>query len=435
MSFELSVGIAGLIIMLLLLFCGMNIALTFTLVSFVGYAVLIAPPAAVGVLRTSFFSAAATYSFSVIPLFILMGEFAFRSGLSAELYNCGNKWLGGLPGGLACATVAASAFFGAICGSVAATTATMGTIAFPEMRKHHYSDRLSAGAISAGGNLGVLIPPSTTFIIYGSASSTSIGKLFISGIFPGLLLAFLMVLTIVVWVKLNPSAAPDREHFTMREKLSSLKGLLGVLIVFGIVFGGMFAGIFTTNEAAGIGAFAAFLLMVVRGRATWKNIKDTLYSTAKSMSMVYLILMGANVMNAFLAVSSVPNTLAKFVGSLDANRYLIFAGICIIYIVLGCIMDGLAIILLTIPVFLPILKNLDFDPIWFGSIVVLLMCIGAVTPPVGINCYVMHGIVKDVSLKTIFSGVFPFMIPLILTIILTVIFPGIATFLPSLVPV
>lgn len=430
---ELFIGVAGLIVMLLLLFCGMNIALTFTLVSFVGYSILVTPTAAIGVLRTSFFTAASTYSFSVIPLFILMGEFAFRSGLSGELYDAGNKWLGSLPGGLACATVAASAFFGAICGSVAATTATMGTIAFPEMRKHRYDDRLSAGAISAGGNLGVLIPPSTTFIIYGSASSTSIGKLFISGIMPGLLLAALMVMTIIIWVKLIPASAPERQHFTMKEKLASLKGLIGVIIVFGIVFGGMFAGVFTTNEAAGIGAFAACALMVLRGHMNWKNVKDTLFSTAKSMSMVYLILMGATVMNAFLAVSSVPTTLANFIGALEVNRYLILGGVCLLYVILGCIMDGLAIILLTVPIFLPVLKNLGFDPLWFGSVVVLLSCIGAVTPPVGINCYVMHGIVKDVSLKTIFSGVTPFLAPLALTVVLIIIFPQIVMFLPSLV--
>lgn len=418
--------------MVILLFCGMNIAFAFTAVSFVGYSILVTPDAALGLLRTSFFTAASTYSFSVIPLFILMGEFAFRSGLSGELYDAGNKWLGGLPGGLACATVAASAFFGAICGSVAATTATMGTIAFPEMRKRNYDDRLSAGSISAGGNLGVLIPPSTTFIIYGSAASVSIGQLFISGIIPGILLAVLMIITIVIWVKLIPSAAPGREHFTWKERFVSLKGLIGIIIVFLVVFGGMFAGVFTTNEAAGIGAFATFILMILRHRMNKANLKAVLISTTKSMSMVYLVLMGANVMNGFLAVSSLPKSLAKYIGSLDVNRYLIFAGVCVLYIFLGCLMDGLAIILLTVPIFLPILLDLGFDPVWFGCIVVLLMCVGAVTPPVGINCYVMHGIVKDLTLKTIFAGIFPFLIPLILTIVLVSAIPQLATFLPGL---
>lgn len=392
MSTSLLVGVVGLIVMVVLLFCGMNIAFTFAAVSFVGYAVLVTPEAALGLFRTSFFTAASTYSFSVKPLFILMGEFAFRSGLSGELYGAGNKWLGGLPGGLACATVAASALFGAICGSVAATTATMGTISIPEMRAHKYDDKLSTGAIAAGGTLGVLIPPSTTFIIYGSASSNSIGKLFVSGIIPGVILAVLMILTIVIWVKMVPNAAPGRQKFSWRERFASLTGLIGVIIVFGVVFGGMFAGIFTTNEAAGIGAFATCILMIVRKRMSWKNLKAVLISTTKSMSMVYLVLMGANVMNAFLAISGVPKALAAFIGGLDVSGYAVFAGICILYLFLGCLMDGLAIILLTVPVFLPILESFGFDPIWFGCVVVLLMQIGSITPPVGISCYVMHGI-------------------------------------------
>lgn len=431
MSGSLMIGVIGLIVMLVLLFFGMNIAFAFATVSVVGYAVLVSPAAALGLFRTSFFTAASTYSFSVIPLFILMGEFSFRSGLSGELYGAGNKWLGGLPGGLACATVAASALFGAICGSVAATTATMGTISIPEMRANKYDDKLSSGAIAAGGTLGVLIPPSTTFIIYGSASSTSIGKLFVSGIIPGILLAVLMIITIVVWVKLDPGAAPGRQKFNMKEKLASLKGLVGVIIVFGVVFGGMFAGIFTTNEAAGIGAFAAFMLMLIRHRMSWKNLKAVLVSTTKSMSMVYLVLMGANVMNAFLAVSGVPKALAGFIGGLDVSGYVVFAGICVLYLFLGCIMDGLAIILLTIPIFLPILEGFGFDAIWFGCIVVLLMQIGSITPPVGLSCYVLHGIVKDISLGSIFKGIVPFLIPLFVTILLVTLIPELATFLPT----
>ena len=431
MSFELSVGVIGLAVMVVLLFCGMNTAFAFAAISCVGYAVLVTPDAALGLLRTSFFTAAANYSFSVIPLFILMGEFAFRSGLSGQLYDFGNKWLGGLPGGLACATVAASACFGAICGSVAATTATMGTISFPEMRARRYSDKLSAGAIAAGGTLGVLIPPSTTFIIYGSASSTSIGKLFASGILPGILCAILMIATIVAWVKISPSIAPGRDHFTWKQRFASLKNLLGVIVIFGVVFGGMFAGIFTVNEAAGIGAFAAGIFMIIRGQMNVKNLKAVLISTTKSMSMIYLVLMGANVMNAFLAVSGVPSALASFVGGLEVNRYVIFAAVIVLYLFLGCLMDGLAIILLTVPIFLPILESLGFDAVWFGCIVVLVMQIGSITPPVGISCYVLNGVVKDVSLGTIFRGIVPFLIPLMATILLITIFPPLATFLPT----
>jgi tripartite ATP-independent transporter DctM subunit len=417
--------------MVLLLFFGMNIAFSFAMVSCIGYAILVTPDASIGLLRTSFFTAASNYAFSVIPMFVLMGEFSFRSGLSGDLYEAGNKWLGGLPGGLACATVGACACFGAICGSIAATTATMGTISIPEMRARNYDDRLSAGAISVGGTLGALIPPSTTFIIYGTAASVSIGKLFASGILPGILCSILIILTIIIWCKISPNAAPDRQRFSWKQRFLSLKGLLGVILMFGVVFGGMFMGLFTVNEAAGVGAFAAGVFMILRRQMTAKNLKAVLVGTAKSSCMVYLVLMGANVMNAFLAVSGLPKTLASFVGELTVNRYFIFAAVLLLYLFLGCLMDGLAIILLTVPIFLPILEGLGFDAVWFGCIVVLLMQIAAITPPVGISCYVLNGTIKDISLSTIFRGILPFLIPLFTTILLVTLFPALATFLPT----
>ena len=427
------VGVIGLIIMVLFIFTGMNIGMTFLIGGVVGYAVLVTPPAAISLLKTTFYTTATNYNFVVIPLFILMGEFCFRSGISSDLYKMGDRWLSGLPGGLACANVVACAFFGAICGSLAATTATMGTVGLPEMRKAGYRDTLSCGSIAAGGTLGILIPPSTTFIIYGIAAEVSIGRLFASGIIPGIICVVLMVATIIIWVKASAGAAPEAKAHSWKEKFESLKGLIGVAALFIFVFGGMFAGIFTVNEAAGAGAFLAGVLMIARKQMTWKNLKAALLSTAKSFSMVYLCLMGANVMGNFIAVSKIPSTLAMFIGGLDVSKYVILAIIILLYVFLGCIMDGLAVILLTVPIFFPILcGQLGFDPVWFGVIIIMTSQIGGITPPVGVSCYALSGVCKDIPLQTIFKGIFPFLIPLILTIIVITIFPSLATWLPNL---
>ncbi len=426
-----TIGIIGMLIMLVLLFAGMNLGFAFLVVGCVGYGILSTPAAAIGLLRTSFYSVASNYNYSVIPLFILMGEFSYYSGLSSGLYNLGNKWLSRLPGGLACATVAACAGFGAICGSLSATTATMGTIAIPEMRKHGYDDTLSCGSIAAGGTLGILIPPSTTFIIYGISAEVSIGALFASGMIPGIVCVLLMIATIVVWCKLKPGIAPKAEKFSWKERFLAFKELIGVIILFGFVFGGMFAGVFTVNEAAGVGATLAGVMMLLRRKMNWANLKGALLGTLKSTAMIYLIMMGANVLSAFIAATKIPSSLAAYVAGLQVSPYVLFAAIVFIYMFLGCIMDGLAVILLTVPIFLPIIKELGFDPVWFGTIIILTSQIGGITPPVGISCYVLSGVAKDIQLSTIFRGIAPFLIPLVLTIVLLTIFPGLSIWLPG----
>lgn len=426
------ISIVCIALLLVLIFSGMNIGLAMLLTGFVGYAWVRGFSAALTMLCTAPFSNAANYNFSVIPLFTLMGCFAFASGLSEGLFDVGHKWLGRLPGGLACATVAACAGFGAICGSAAATAATMGTVAIPEMRRHGYSDRLSCGCVAAGGTLGILIPPSTIFILYGVSSETSIGKLFSAGVIPGIILTVIFILTIVFMVKRHPEIAPQSEKFTLRERFASLKGVIGVVILFAFVIGGMFAGWFTANEAAAAGSFMAFIFMILKRRLTWKNLLGALKDTVKTFSMVYIILIGAGVLGNFLAISQLPIRLSSFVTGLNVSKYVILAFIVLIYAFLGMIMDGPAMVLLTVPIFLPIILKLGFDPIYFGVVIVLVSQLGLITPPVGLSAYVIAGVAKDIPLPTIFRGIVPFVVGLLVTVILVTVFPFLSTWLPSL---
>jgi tripartite ATP-independent transporter DctM subunit len=353
--------------------------------------------------------------------------------MSAGLYNAGSKWLSRLPGGLACATVAACAAFGAICGSTNATTATMGTIAVPEMRKYGYSDRLSTGCVSVGGGLGILIPPSSCMIVYGISAEQSIGRLFAAGIIPGIVVAIILIITIVLQVKINPSLAPPTGKYSWRERIVSLKGLLDMVILFVCVLGLMFSGIFTINEAAAAGAFLAMVICLVKRMLTWATFKRVMFDSIKTTAMTYLIVIGALVFGNFLAITRLPMNLAATIESLDVSRYLIFACIIVIYAVLGCFMDALPMVMLTVPIFLPVILHLGFDPIWFGVIIILVMMTGLITPPVGMNCYVMSGIAKDVPLSTIFRGAIPYTGSLVVGIVVLTAFPGLSTWLPTLI--
>lgn len=434
------IAVLGIIGLIILLFMGMNIGLAMLAVGFVGYMAVTNFTAAVGVLRTVPSTQASTYSLSVIPLFILMGNLAFAAGMSSGLFNFGNRWLGFLPGGLACGTVAACAGFGAICGSTSATAATMGVVAIPEMRKYGYKDSLATGSISIGGTLGIMIPPSTPMIIYGIVAEASIGRLFAAGIFPGILMAILCCITIIILVKRDPTLAPAQEHFTWKERFESIIGLIPMIILFGGVFYGMFSGLFTINEAAAFGSFLAFVIMLVmhiynRGTAKefMSNFFGALKGTVKTTSMAYLMLIGATVFGNFLAITQVPMMVASYIGGLNVSKYLIFAGVVIIYAFLGMILDALPMIMLTVPIFLPVMQELGFDTIWFGVIIILVMMLGLITPPVGMNCYVISGIAKDVPLSTIFKGSLPFAVTCFVGIIILTIFPQIATWLPTLI--
>ena len=429
---SLTIGIIGLIVFIILIFLGMNIGLALFLVGFVGYALVVTPKAAMGVLQTMPATQASTYSFMVIPLFIMMGNFAFQAGLSGNLYSAGEKWLSRLPGGLACATIAACAGFGAICGSCAATCATMGTIALPEMRKYGYDDSLSTGSIAMGGTLGVLIPPSTPFILIGIMAETNIASLFIAGIIPGIVMAVLSILTIVIRVKMNPKLAPPPKKYTWKERLASLKGLIGVAALFAIVLGGMFTGFFSVNQSAAVGAICSIILCAIYRKLNWNSFKAAIRETVRTFSMTFLILIGASVFCAFLSITKMPVRLAEAIAAMNVPFWVVIIFMTIIYMFLGMIMDELPMILLTVPIFLPIVDAYGWSYIWFGVYVVMCMELGAISPPVGLNCFIIQGISKDIPLPTVYKGALPFMLTIFVGIFLIYLVPSLCTWLPSL---
>lgn len=426
------IAIIAIVIFLVLIFLGMNIGLALLLIGFAGYAVLVNPQAAIGLIRKVPSTQASTYALIVIPLFILMGNFAFRAGLSSDLYSAGRKWLSWLPGGLAAGTIAASAGFGAICGSCAATCATMGTIALPEMRKAGYADRLSTGTIAMGGTLGILIPPSTPMIIYCIMAEESIGKQFMAGILPGIMLAVLCIILIVGMVKMKPSIAPTPEKATWKERFVSLGRLWGVVLLFGAVLGGMFAGYFSVNQSAAIGAFLALILMAVNRNLSWQSFTGALKDTVTTFAMTFLIVIGASVFSNFLAITKMPMALADAMHSLDVSFGVVLILMTVIYVILGMLMDELPMIMLTVPIFLPIVESYGVDFIWFGIYIVLVMELGAIAPPVGLNCFIIHGVAKNIPLATIYKGAIPFVLAIFVGIILIYFFPQIVMLLPNM---
>jgi len=375
-----------------------------------------------------------SYSLSVIPMFIWMGFIAFYSGVGSSLYNFSYKMIGHIPGGLAIATQAACAMFGAICGSNTATAATMGTIALPEMRKYNYDDSLSSASVAAGGALGVIIPPSVIFIVYGITAEQSIGKLFISDIIPGILLMLLYMLTIMYLVKRNPALGPAGEKSTWKERLGSLRGgLFEVIITFCISIGGLIAGWFTPTEAGAVGAASILIVTLLRKKLNFKGFKKSLSDTVRTTAMIMLMVAAAMIFGRFIAVSRLPFALASWATNLALPPFGVMIAILFIYLILGCFIDALALILLTIPIFLPVVVDvLGYDPIWFGVIIVLVVAMGVITPPVGMNVYIIKGVSKDISTETIFKGVWPFLIALFVCLGLLIAFPQIVLFLPEL---
>jgi len=385
-----------------------------------------------GILGSTVMSKSMTYSFTVCPLFILMGQNIYRSGLSTDLFNAAEKWLGGVRGGLAMAAVVACGFFGAICGSLAATVATMTLIALPEMRKNSYRDSLATGSVSAGGTLGVLIPPSTNFIIYGIIAEESIGRLFAAGVVPGIINIIFFCVIIAIIVKVHPDWAPQTQKYSMKEKLQALKGCIGVVVIFVVVIGGMFTGIFSATEAAAIGALVSFIMLLIRRQFTWRNIKASLVETVHTTAMALWMVLGAYIFNCFLTITKMPQDFADLVLSAHLNKYLIIAIIIVFYAIMGCIMDAMAITLLTVPIFLPIIEGVGFDSVWFGVIICLVMNLGSITPPVGLSCYITGGVAKDIPLSKIFAGAAPMCLGILATILVVIFLPELALFLPRL---
>jgi len=428
---HIGIGIIGIVLLFILLFSGMPIGFVMGIVGFLGFGYIVGFSGALNQLGMSIFASFSDYNLSVIPLFVFMGELAFVAGLSSSLYSTAYKWFSRLPGGLAMATVAGCAGFAAICGSSTATAATIGTVALPEMRKYGYDSALATGATAAGGTIGILIPPSIGFVIYGLITQTSISELFLAGILPGLLLVTLFTLTIAIIIKISPQKGPKGESVSLIKKIISLKDVWGMLVLFLGVIGGLYLGVFTPTEAAAIGSFGAIVIALIRRSLSWSGLKSALRSTGQTTVMVFVIMFGAAIFSYFLTVTRIPTTLAETVAGLSISPYVTFAVISIIYLILGCMMDIFSIIILTVPIIFPVIISLGFDPIWFGVIMVIEMEMGLITPPVGVNLFVIKGVAKDIPLFTVARGALPFVAAMIIGIVILVVFPQIATFLPG----
>jgi tripartite ATP-independent transporter DctM subunit len=425
------IGIIGLVLLVIVLFSRMPVGFVMAFLGFLGFSYMVSLEAGLSLLAKDIFAIFGSYSLTVVPLFVLMGQLAFHAGISRRLYDSAYTFMGHWPGGLAMATIGACAGFAAICGSTNASAATMATVALPEMKRYGYDMKLATGTVAAGGSLGILIPPSVIFIIYGIMTEQSIGKLFASGIFPGILLAGLFILTIYIWTRFRPGLGPRGPRTSLAEKLRSLLGLVEMLILFGLVMGGLFKGFFTPTEAGAIGAFATLLLAVVRRQIRWQGFLQALVETTRISCMVLVIVTGATVFGHFLAITRIPFELAGWVKGLPLPAWGIMGVIIVIYLIGGCFMDSLALILLTIPIFFPVAVSLGYNPIWFGVIIVMVTEMGVITPPVGVNVYVVSGVAKEIPLEVIFKGILPLLLALIVAVILMVIFPQIALFLPS----
>jgi C4-dicarboxylate transporter, DctM subunit len=428
-----TVGVIGIVVLISLFFSQMPISFVMALIGFLGFSYLGNFQAGLNLLAKDIFQVFSSEGLTVVPLFILMGQIAFYSGMGARLYDSAYRFMGHLPGGLAMATVGACAGFAAICGSTIATATTMAAVALPEMRRYGYDIRLAAGTVAAGGTLGILIPPSTIFIVYGIFTQQSIGKLFAAGVLPGILLAGLFAATIYIAVKRKPELVSlPAPRFTSRERLQGVTGAGEMILIFGLVMGGLFGGWFTPTEAAAVGAMATFVLALLRRQLSRKGFKQALMDTAKINCMILVIIAFSTVFGHFMAVTRIPYDLAGWVGGLPLPRSAVLFLIICVYLIGGCFMDGLAFLLLTIPIFYPVIQALKYDPIWFGVMIVLLTEIAAITPPVGINVYSVSGAVKDVPLEDIFRGIFIFLIPLTICMLILIAFPEVALFLPGL---
>jgi tripartite ATP-independent transporter DctM subunit len=429
----ITAGVLGTVLLVALLLMGMPIAFMMMLVGFLGIWGLSSLGAALPVIAQTVYSAASHYPYTIIPLFIIMGSFASEAGITRELYATFDKWFRRLPGGLGVATIAACAGFAALSGSSVAATAAMGTVALPEMRRFGYAPRLATGVVAAGGTLSFLIPPSLGFVVYGMLTEQSIGKLLISGILPGLLLATAYSLVVIGWVKINPGLAPSSpERVPLKEKLSAFKGIWETALVFFIVMGGIYLGFINPTEAGAVGAFALFIIVKLKGRLTWPAVASCLLEATRITVMVLFLVAGATVFSYFLALSTIPTQVSAWIAGLEASRYVILAIIIVIYFVLGCFLDAISMMVLTLPVVFPVIVSLNFHPIWFGVLAVLMMEAGLITPPVGLNVYTLAGIAKDVPMVEIFKGATPFLIAIIATAAILTFFPKIALYLPSL---
>ena len=428
-----TIGILGLVACLLLFLVRMPIGFAMALVGAAGSCYLISPKAGFSMLAMDAFETATAYTYTVLPMFVLMGSLAFQTGMGSRLYSSFNKLLGHYNGGLAFAAIAGCAGFGAICGSTTATAAAMGSVTISEMRRYHYDDTLSTGCLAAAGSLGVLIPPSNIFIIYGILTGQSIGKLFISGIVPGIMLSILFCLAIVIVCWRNPQIAPRGPRIPKRERILGMVDGIEFMSVFFLVMGGLFSGFFTPTEAGAAGVASVALVSLIKRELTWRRILDSFSDTARLTGMIMILVIGGMVFGHFLALARLPIMASEWLNSLPFPPWIVLLMIMCMYLIAGCFMDSLAMIILTVPIIYPAILRLGYDPIWFGVLIVLVVEMGVITPPVGVNVYVIKGVAEDVPLEKIFRGIYPFLLALIVNALIIMLFPNIVTFLPNLI--
>ena len=426
-----AVALLGFVALFVLMLLRVPVGMAMGLVGVTGYSYLVGPGPALKLVGQTSMRTVTDYTFGVIPMFMLMGALVSVSGVSRELFRAANSMIGHLRGGLGVATVVACGGFAAICGSSVATAATFSSVAYPEMRRFGYPQSFATGVIAAGGTLGAMLPPSTVLAVYAILTQQDIGKLFMAGIVPGLLAMLMYVLTIVVIVRVKPGWLPRGEARAWSERAAELKNVWAPIVLFLFVIGGLYGGFFTPTEAGGVGASGAFILGVLRGRLDRAKIREALLSATRTAAAVFTVLIGALLFGYFLTITQTPQKLTEFLTGLGIGRYGVLALIMVMYLLLGCLMDAMAMIILTVPIIFPVIMQLGFDPIWFGVIIVMTVELGLIHPPVGMNVFVIKSVVQEVSFTTIFKGVIPFVLTDILRLLILIAFPAIALWLPG----
>jgi C4-dicarboxylate transporter DctM subunit len=427
---DVAVGIYSILILLVLFLTGLEMAYCMVLVGFVGFTFLMSFAAASNLVVKDFFDTFTTYSYTVIPLFIVMGEFAQNSNIAKRLYNGAHKWIGHIPGGLAMTTVVGATAFKAMCGSTLATVGTFSGLAIPEMDRYGYKKELSAGTVASVSTIGMILPPSTVLIIYGLEVEQSIGRLFLAGIFPALMISAFFMAVIAGWVWWKPEIAPRAEKGTWKERLEAIPEALILLVVFGIVIGGMMVGFFSPTEAGTIGTVAVFLLALTRREINSKMLTGSFRGALRTSIMTLMLIAGSNIFGHFLAITEIPTISANWAAALPLSKTLVMVVIILIYLIGGSIMDDLAFMVLATPIFFPAVVQLGYDPIWFGILICITLMIGGIIPPIAIYVFIL-GNITGIPFKTIYKGVVPFLSALVLALAIMFIFPDIATWLPN----
>ncbi|ARF13977.1 TRAP transporter large permease [Sporosarcina ureae] len=422
-------AVLGILTLFLFMFLRMPISFTMFIVGFIGLIVAVSPKAAFNVLSADLWNQFSSYSLSVIPLYILMGEIVFRTGITEKMFESAYKWVGHFRGGMASTTILASAGFASICGSNSATAATMGTMALPELEKYKYDKALSTGSIATGGTLGIIIPPSTVLIVLALQMEVSVKELFVASIIPGIFLTLLLIATVVYLCVKSPTLGPASEKSSMKERLLSLVGVIPVAGLFVFVIGGLFFGFFTPTESGAFGAFGAFVISIVMGKMTKANFLEAMTGTLRSSAMVLMLVVGAMVFGRFLTVTRLPYTVAEWVTNLPVAPIFVLIAILIVYVIGGSIMDALGFLIISIPIFYPTVIALGYDPIWFAVLLCVVTSMGAITPPVGVNIFVVQGLTKETPITTVFKGASYFLVAYVAFIALLITFPQIILFL------